>query len=350
MARRGGIERSPGTTATDPPCGTPSGTLRETAALLVNDLLPDYTVQQYKDGMQYYQNEVAAPVSSPSERAKHTLPMFQTRATKVFADGVVEAHTAYQSEPFADVLACKGDANCRGETIWQPDALNKAFAALDKAGFQVHTHAIGDAAASETLAGLAHASAGNGRHDRRPGITRLQLVDPAGYRRFARLGVNAVPDPYWFLKDDNYTYLQLPHLGLPHADEEHPIESLVDNKVLVATASDYPVTIPPAPLAGIAVGVNRRMEGLVYEYPAPPSLEGVLWPDQRVTVAQMIRSFTINGARANYLEKTMGSIEVGKSADLVVLDKNLRQVEPAELFDAHVLFTIGRGQVLQDGL
>ena len=396
----GVIERTPGTVATDPPYGKPSGTLRETAALLVNDLLPDYTVQQYKDGMQYYQNEVAAPVgittvfdpllrmgknglqalqqmaaageltvrvrgaleitpkadlaawikAAKAERAKHTLPMFQTRATKVFTDGVVEGHTAYLSEPYADALAYKGDANYRGEPIWQPDVLNKVFAALDKAGFQIHTHAIGDAATSETLDALAYARAKNGRHDWRPGITHIQLVDPADFKRFAKLGVTAVPDPYWFLKDDYYTYLQLPYLGLPRADEEYPMKSFFDNKVLVASASDYPVTIPPAPLMGIAVGVNRWMEDLVYEYPAPPSLEGVLWPEERVSVAQMIRSFTINGAKANYLEKTTGSIEVGKSADLVVLDKNLLQVEPAELFEAHVLFTMGRGQVLHDGL
>ena len=288
--------------------------------------------------------------AAKAERAKHTLPMFQTRAAKVFADGVVEGHTAYLSEPYADALAYKGDANYRGEPIWQPDVLNKTFAALDKAGFQIHTHAIGDAAASETLGALAYARARNGRHDWRPGITHIQLVDPADFKRFAKLGVTAVPDPYWFLKDDYYTYLQLPYLGLPRADEEYPMKSFFDNKVLVASASDYPVTIPPAPLIGIAVGVNRWMEGLVYEYPAPPSLEGVLWPEQRVTVAQMIRSFTINGAKASFLEKTAGSIEVGKSADLVVLDKNLFQVEPAEIFDAHVLFTMGRGQVLHDAL
>ena len=396
----GVIERTPGTAATDSPYGTPSGTLRETAAGLVNDLLPDYTVQQYKDGMQYYQNEVAAPVgittvfdpllrmgknglqalqqmaaadeltvrvrgaleitpeadlaawikAAKAERAKHTSPMFQTRATKVFTDGVVEGHTAYLNEPYADALAYKGDANYRGEPIWQPDVLNKAFAALDKAGFQIHTHAIGDAATSETLDALAYARARNGRHDWRPGITHIQLVDPADFKRFAKLGVTAVPDPYWFIKDDYYTYLQLPYLGLPRADDEYPMKSFFDNKALVASASDYPVTIPPAPLTGIAVGVNRWMDGLVYEYPAPPSLEGVLWPEQRVTVAQMIRSFTINGAKANYLEKTTGSIEVGKSADLVVLDKNLFKVEPAELFDAHVLFTMGRGEVLHDAL
>ena len=120
--------------------------------------------------------------------------------------------------------------------------------------------------------------------------------------------------------------------------------------MLVASASDYPVTIPPNPLAGIAVGVNRWAPDWVWEYPAPPSLDGVLWPEERVTVKQMIRSFTINGARANFLEKRTGSIKVGKRADLVVLDTNLLKVEPTELFNAQVLFTMGEGKVLFDTL
>ena len=76
----------------------------------------------------------------------------------------------------------------------------------------------------------------------------------------------------------------------------------------------------------------------------------MLWPEERVTVAQMIHSFTINGARANHLERTTGSIEIGRSADLVVLDTDLFEVEPTEIFDAHVLFTMGRGRVLHDAL
>ena len=128
------------------------------------------------------------------------------------------------------------------------------------------------------------------------------------------------------------------------------MKSFFDAGVLVASASDYPVTIPPAPLTGIAVGVNRWAPDLVWEYPAPPSLEGVLWPEERVTVNQMIRSFTINGAKANFLEKKIGSIKVGKSADLIVLDTDLFKVEATELFDAHVLFTMGRGTVLFDTL
>ena len=129
------------------------------------------------------------------------------------------------------------------------------------------------------------------------------------------------------------------------------MKSFFDAGVTVASASDYPVTIPPDPLAGIAVGVNRWAPDYVYEYPAPPSLEGVLWPEERVSIARMIRSFTIEGAKANFLEKKTGTIKVGKRADLVVLDTNLLKVaDKTELFNAHVLFTMGSGEVLYDKL
>jgi len=396
----GVIERLPGTLQTDPPYGTPSGTLRETATALVNDLLPDFTVEQYKDGIRSYEADVAAPLgitgvfdpllhpgsnavqayqdlaaagqldvrvrgaleitpmaeldewtaAAQAERAKHTTPMFQTNAVKVFADGVVEGHTAYLDEPYADALAYKGDAGYRGAPIWQPQAMDEAFAALDKAGFQIHTHAIGDAACTEVLDALAYAREKNGSYDWRPGITHIQLVDPHDFARFRTLGVTAVPDPYWFIKDDYYTYLQVPYLGQPRADDEYPMKSFFDARALVASASDYPVTIPPNPLAGIAVGVTRWAPEYVYEYPAWPNPEGMLWPQQRVTVAQMIRSFTYNGAKANFLEKVTGSLEVGKSADLIVLDTNLFKVKPTTIFDAKVLYTMGRGKVLYNQL
>ena len=397
----GVIERLPNSVDADNPYGVPSGTLRETAADLVNDLLPDYTVQQYKDGFAYFQQEVAAPLglttvfdpllyvggnavqalqemadageltvrvraalsltpaddlaawitAAKAERAKHTNGMFKTPAVKIFADGVVEGHTAYLDEPYADALEYKGDASYRGDPIWPLAQMKKTFTRLDKAGFQIHTHAIGDAATTETLDALAYAQKANGKHDWRPGITHLQLVDPKDYGRFAKLGVTAVPDPYWFEKDDYYTYLQVPYLGQERADLEYPMKSFFDAGVNVASASDYPVTIPPDPLMGIAVGVNRWVPGLVHDYPAPPDPDGILWPSERATVKQMIRSFTTGGARANYLGQTTGSIKVGKHADLIVLNKNIVEVKDrTQLFNAHVLFTMGGGRVLYDKL
>ena len=192
-----------------------------------------------------------------AERAKHTTPMFRINAVKVFADGVVEGHTAFLDEPYADALAYAGDAGYRGDPLWTPEAMAAAFTALDKAGFQIHVHAIGDAATSEVLDALTVARKANGPHDWRPGITHVQLVDPSDYKRFAKLGVTAVPDPYWFEKDDYYTYIQVPYLGLPRADHEYPMKSFFDNRVLVASASDFPVTAPPNPLWGIGAGVTR---------------------------------------------------------------------------------------------
>ena len=396
----GVIERLPNSTSAQNPYGIPSGTVREAANDLVTDIIPDYTVAQYEDGFRYYQQQTAAPLgittvfdpllrmsqpnaikayedlaatgqltvrvrgalevkptdalatwvaSAQAERAKHTTPMFQTPAVKVFADGVVEGHTAYLDEPYADALEYAGDANYRGSPIWPFEAMKKAYVAFDKAGFQIHTHAIGDAATTEVLDALAYTRKVNRARDWRPGITHIQLVDPADYKRFASLGVTAVPDPYWFIKDDYYTYLQVPYLGLPRADYEYPMKSFFDNGVLVASASDYPVTLPPDPLMGIAVGVTRWAPGWVWEYPAWPDPSGMLWPEQAVTVDQMIRSFTINGAKANFLEKTTGSIEAGKSADLIILDTNLFKVSPDKIFGAKVIYTMGQGKVLYNG-
>ena len=88
--------------------------------------------------------------------------------------------------------------------------------------------------------------------------------------------------------------------------------------------------------------------GLVHDYPAWPDPSGMLWPEQAVTVDQMIRSFTLNGATADYLEQTTETIKVGKSADLIVLDQNLFEISPDKIFDASVLFTMSRGAVLHD--
>ena len=212
--------------------------------------------------------------AAKAERAKHQHGMFKTPAVKIFADGVIEGHTAYLNEPYADALAYKGDATYRGEPIWQLEQMKKTYAELDKAGFQIHTHAIGDAATSETLDALAYAQKANRKHDWRPAITHIQLVATKDFKRFAKLGVTAVPDPYWFIKDDYYTDLQVPYLGQPRADLEYPMKSFFDAGVTVASASDYPVTIPPDPLAGIAIGVNRWDPDLRLRVPGAAEPQG----------------------------------------------------------------------------
>jgi len=370
--RSGVIER-------DPETGEPTGTLREGAANLVSDLFPDYTVEQLMQAVEAYQKMAAAFGITTAhdatvdvngndfnayknlekedrlvmrfraslfvdpkkgldqvdrliaERAKNSGPLFQANGAKVYIDGVVEGSTAYLKEPYKHL------PNFRGEPRWDTDKLNEMCAALNKNKFQIHVHSIGDAATAMTLDAFAFAAKKNGKRDSRNLITHIQLVDPQDILRFKELGVMAVPQPYWFMKDDYYYNLQVPYLGQKRADEEYPMESFFKAGVVVASSSDYAVTIPCDPLHAIQIGITRSVLGV-----SDP--KEILWPEERATLDQMIASFTINGAYANFLENTTGSIEVGKMADLIVLDKNLFFMSADKISGAKVILTFFAGK------
>jgi len=368
----GVIERNPETKE-------PSGTLRENASELVSHIFPGYSVEKLKKGIEKYQEMVLAfgittahdayldAASNETEafriletnnklkmrfraslyidpdkgvdqinslideRNKNKGLHFQTYSSKIFIDGVVEGSTALLKKSYIHIPVNFG------EPLWTPEKLNNICAELDKDKFQIHVHAIGDSAVVVALNAFDFAKKQNGRRDSRNLITHLQLVDPIDILRFKELGVVAVPQPYWFSKDDYYYNIQVPYLGQERADEEYPMKSFFDKGVVVASSSDYPVTIPCNPLEAIQYGITRS------EFNTTDATE-ILWPEERVTLYQMIRSFTINGAYANFLEEETGSIEVGKSADLIVLDRNLFDIPVTEIHNAKVLMTLFEGE------
>ncbi len=363
----------------DPKTGEPGGTLRESAARLIDKVIPGFTADEIARGLEEYQKMAlgfgittaheaslardgaslaayktlerdgrlmmrfraslyVSPKEGPAqvaaldaERAKNSGPLFRTAAAKIFVDGVVEGSTAFLEAPYIH------KPGFRGAPLWSPEALDAICVALDKAGFQLHFHVIGDAAVAEALDGIAAAAKANGPRDARPLLTHLQLVAPADILRFKALGAVAVPQPYWFMKDDYYYNLQVPYLGRARADAEYPMESFFKAGVPVASSSDYTVTIPCDPLQAIQIGMTRRA-------PGKTGPDDVLWPEERATLEQMIASFTIFGAYANFLEKETGSIEPGKSADLVVLDRDLFGMSPDEIGKARVIMTLFRGR------
>lgn len=363
--------------------GNPNGTLRESASDLVEKVIPPYTVEQILQGLKYFQemahsygittvhipgirvdsphlealrqwegsgamtlrmrgalnvdaNEAPTFVEKLAQtRTQEKRKLFEITTAKIFMDGVVEGSTAFMEQPYLH------KPNFRGEPEWDASKYNLMCATLEKAGFQIHVHSIGDAATRVTLDGFAYAREQNGCGDRRHIITHLHFVNPEDIQRCADLGVVAVVQPFWFLVDCHYQQI-VDYLGKERADRQYPMKSFFDRGVVVASASDYNVTVPPNPLDAIETGITRKCtrEAIARH----PEYDMALNPSEAVSLEDMIASYTINGAYANFLEEHVGSLEVGKKADFIVLDKNLFDIPPEEIHTSKVVKTYFEGK------
>ena len=149
-----------------------------------------------------------------------------------------------------------------------------------------------------------------------------------------------LPHPDWFKVDADYHVLAVPYLGEDRAKIQYPMRRFLEAGVRMASASDFPVTVPFDPLMGMEIGVTRSTLGT--------AAGDILWPEQRVSLEDMVASFTINGAYSNFLEDHTGSLEIGKQADFVVLDQNIFNVLPEEIGRTKVLQTYVEGLLVHD--
>jgi predicted amidohydrolase YtcJ len=250
---------------------------------------------------------------------------------KLYADGVIEAHTAALLTPYL------GLGDNRGPLVYQPDDLAARVAAFDRDGFQIHIHAIGDRAIRVALDALAHARQVNGVRDARPVLAHIELFDPADIPRFRELGVVASFQPFWAQADEYITVLTQPVLGPERSRWLYPIGSLMESGAVVVGGSDWTVS-SLNPLDAIQVAITRR---------DVDAGEGPAWlPEQRVDLPRMLAAYTINAAYGTRAERETGSLETGKLADLIVLDRNLFQVQPSEIHRVKVLLTLLEGRAV----
>jgi hypothetical protein len=261
----------------------------------------------------------------------------RVRATTVtiWQDGVMENFTAALLEPYLQT-----DGN-RGFSMIDPAQLASATAKLDADGFQIHFHAIGDAAVRQCLDAVEAARRQNGDLGHRHHISHLQLIDPADIPRFRELGVIANFQPLWAYADAYITDLTIPFLGEQRSRWLYPIRSVQNAGGMIAFGSDWSVS-SANPMEEIETAVTRM--GSLGETTEP------FIPEERIDLPSAIAAFTINAAYVNQIDSVTGSIEVGKLADLIVLDRNLFELDPSDLSDAKVLLTLMEGKAVYGNL
>lgn len=255
---------------------------------------------------------------------------------KIFLDGIPPTRTAYLLEPY--VATAGFDADFRGNPLHDSAELAKDVTAFDAAGLTVKMHAAGDGASRQGLDAIEAARKANGSSGLRHEISHAGMLHPDDIDRFAEL--NAIPElaPILWYPIPGLAQAQASVVGKERAERTFPIRSLVEAGAQPAYGSDWPAVVPtPNPWPGIEAMVTRRN-------PYPDSPQNAKWEEQAVDLATAIRIFTLNGARALKLEGTTGSIEVGKSADLIVLDRNIFEIPASDIGSTRVITTILEGE------
>jgi len=362
------------------PDGSPSGTLRETAQDILRDVLPDLTLESnvnalgrgiahlnsfgitsYIDalvGLDDYESyqaleqagglnaRVVTSLTFESGFARHYGDEFDKvlanrgvyesarlnhNSIKLFLDGVLEGETAALTEPYI------GMHGKRGELILEPGQLDAAVTRFDAMGLQVHMHAIGDRAVRAGLDAIEAARKVNGKSDNRHHISHLQLIHFDDIERFASLDTAANFQATWAYPDEYILELNLPVLGQERVESMYPIASVGQSGGRIVGGSDWNVTSVD-PLEAIETAI-RRQDPYVEKGP-------VLNEDESVGLATMIDAYTINGAWLMHQEERVGSIEAGKQADFVILDRNLFEIPVSEINEVQVVMTMIDGEIV----
>ncbi|WP_232664558.1 amidohydrolase [Pseudonocardia sp. TRM90224] len=264
--------------------------------------------------------------------AGRTGPAYRAGTVKVMQDGVVETFTASMLEPYLD--RCGHPTGDRGIGFLDAELLSAVTTALDAAGLQVHFHAIGDRAVRDVLDAVEAAGRANGTGGLRHHVAHLQVVHPDDLPRFHRLGVTATIQALWAAHEPQMDELTLPFLGEPRATWQYPFGDLHRSGAPLAMGSDWPVSTPD-PMAAIHVAVNR-IDG------AAPAGTPPLGPEQALPLAVALRAYTAGSAAVAGFPDT-GSIVVGRTADLTLLDRDPFTLPVGEIATTGVERTYARG-------
>ncbi|WP_424211288.1 amidohydrolase [Streptomyces sp. BI20] len=256
---------------------------------------------------------------------------------KVFLDGVIEypAQTAALLDPYLDASG-RPTAN-RGELYVEAAAWGRLTAAFNRAGWRMHAHGLGDRAVRTALDGYAWARRTTGIRDARNAVAHLELVHPSDWRRFAELGVVACMQLQWATRNTWTEGALAPYIGPERHRRLYPARSLERAGAWLSGGSDWPVD-PLQVWNQLRTAIDRRgADG-----------EGELYPEQGLSRESVLRMHTAGTAWQMRQERLTGSLEVGKAADLVLLDRDVTRCAPADISGTEPALTLVNGRAVHD--
>jgi len=361
----------------DPATGEPTGVLKEAAGDLVQKFIPRPTHEEQLDllakairyanslgltriiscggdaenvglfdelrqrgnlTLRFYMAPFAPTPSVTSEfietlnrnREKYHDDWIDIGAVKFLLDGVIEAHTAAMLEPYANDPTS-------GQLYFSPEKYKEGVMELDRLGYQIFTHAIGDRAIRLALDAYGEANKANGHSDARDKIEHIEDPSAQDIPRFGKLGVIASMQPLHATPNHDILDVWAVNVGPERAQRAWPWHDILIGGAHLSFGSDWPVvTLNPWP--GVQILLTRE---------TPEGTPAGGWhPNERLTLPQAIEGYTMGGAIAARREKTEGSLEAGKLADLIVISQDLFKVESNQIGKTQVMMTMVGGKLV----
>lgn len=263
-------------------------------------------------------------------RDKYQSSMLRFSGLKQFIDGVITSRTAYMLEPYSDK-----PETC-GVTVYPPEKIKKWVKEADREGFRIRFHAVGDGAVRLALDAFEEAQQLNGIRDSRHTIEHIETIHPTDIPRFKELGVIASMQPDHLGGDEDERDVYVSFIGHERDKYTFPIKSLKDAGAKMAFGSDFPV-VPLNPMNEIYRAVTRTDNDGLWEG----------WnPQECISLSEALKGYTLGPAYGTFREHELGTLEVGKLADIVVLDRNLFKVPVKEILETKVRMTMVDGDIV----
>jgi predicted amidohydrolase YtcJ len=292
------------------------------------DLTLRFYISYFQDPPELRPKDISAIEDA---RKKYTGDWLSAGAVKFMIDGVVESHTAAMLDPYSD------DPSLKGRLFWDPDKYKSAIAELDKRGLQLFTHAIGDYGIRTALDAYENAEKVNRGSRGRFRIEHIETMTARDIPRFGKLGVIASMQPLHSYPDNDTLDVWARNIGMDRASRAWVWKSIAHDGGKLAFGSDWPV-VTLNPFLGIQTAVTRQT--------AEGRPKNGFVPSERLSVADAIRGYTQGAAFAGFREKSEGSLEPGKLADLIIVSQDLFEIDPHKINETKVLTTVVGGRVV----